>query len=166
MVGRGEPTTYVDPEKRAGHAVFSWFSSFSTCRCKGFTCEWNNCTQTRPGSHSEPSKWLPNVFPQDIQVPTYVYIKDNILNAEHAELLTLSSRLRISSASSSLISLRSPSSGVDSSRHSFFASGFSTSLSDESLGRLPEIGRSGASPDFLLELSSNLRATVLRTQIC
>ena len=98
---------------------------------------------------------------------THVYVTSTILNAEHAPLLTLSSRLRISSASSSLISLRSPSRGVDSSRHSFFTSGFSDSLSEESLGRLlPDIGRSAVSPDFLLELSSNLIATVKRTQIC
>lgn len=95
--------------------------------------------------------------------PTHVCITSSILNAQHAPLLTLSSRLRISSASSSLISLRSPSRGVDSSRHSFFTSGFSASLSEESLGRLlPDIGRSAVSPDFLLELSSDLTAIVNR----
>ena len=94
---------------------------------------------------------------------TRAYITSSILNAQHATLLTLSSRFRISSASSSLISLRSPSRGVDSSRHSFFTSGFSASLSEESLGRLlPGIGRSAVSPDFLLELSSDLMATVKR----
>jgi hypothetical protein len=52
---------------------------------------------------------------------------------------------------------------VDSSRHSFFTSGFSASLSEESLGRLlPDIGRSAVSPDFLLELSSDLIAIVQR----
>lgn len=95
--------------------------------------------------------------------PTHVYITSIILNVHCAPLLTLSSRLRISSASSSLISLRSPSRGVDSSRHSFFASGFSASLSEASLGRLlPDIGRSAVSPDFLFELSSDLIATVTR----
>jgi hypothetical protein len=95
--------------------------------------------------------------------PPHVYITSSILNTQHAPLLTLSSRLRISSASSSLISLRSPSRGVDSSRHSFFTSGLSASLSEESLGRLlPGIGRSAASPDFLLELSSDLIAIVTR----
>jgi len=95
--------------------------------------------------------------------PTHVCITSSILNTQHAPLLTLSSRLRISSASSSLISLRSPSRGADSSRHSFFTSGFSASLSEESLGRLlPDIGRSAVSPDFLLELSSDLIAIVQR----